>query len=144
MYEALWRCWLMPSMRCLMFCIHWYFLMRELSEGTSKFIMWCVCLWINLYLFIYKFIHKYAHHIMNFEVSSESSLINKYVCRPPGSASMASTNIATIHDTTLQSIWIENGWNIAQNNCFQGKQSWRLLIIWKVWHYISPLLIPTY
>ena len=35
---------------------------------------------------------------------------------------MASTSIATMCDTTLQSIWIENGQNIAQNNCLQGKQ----------------------
>jgi hypothetical protein len=29
------------------------------------------------------FIHKNTHHIMNFEVPPESSLIKKYVCRPP-------------------------------------------------------------
>ena len=35
------------------------------------------------------FFHKYAHHIMNFEVPPESSLIKKYVCTSPDSASMA-------------------------------------------------------
>ena len=33
------------------------------------------------------FIHKHAHHIKNYEVPPESSLIKKYVCRPPDSAS---------------------------------------------------------
>jgi len=56
---------------------------------------------------------------MNFEVPPESFLIKKYVCRPPDSASMAPISIATMHDATLQSIWIENGWNIARNNCLQ-------------------------
>ena len=28
---------------------HTYFLMRELSSGTSKFIMWCACSWINTF-----------------------------------------------------------------------------------------------
>jgi hypothetical protein len=28
---------------------HAYFLMRELSGGTSKFIMWWACLWINIF-----------------------------------------------------------------------------------------------
>jgi hypothetical protein len=50
------------------------------------------------------FIYKHAHHIMNFEVSPESSLIKNYVCRPPDSASMSSTSIATMCDATLQ--WI--------------------------------------
>jgi GIY-YIG catalytic domain. len=50
------------------------------------------------------FIHKHAHHIMNFEVLPVSSLIRKYICRPPDSASMASTSIATMRDTTLKSI----------------------------------------
>ena len=44
--------------------LHTYFLMRELSGGTSKF----------------------------------------------------------MRDTTLQSIWIENGLNIVWNNCLQGKK----------------------
>ena len=47
---------------------------------------------------------------MNFEVLAASSLIKKYVCRPPDSAS---TSIPTMRDTTLQSIWIENGRNIV-------------------------------
>ena len=55
---------------------------------------------------------------MNFEVPSESSLIEKYVSRSPNRASMAPTSIATMCDTTLQSILIENG----RNNCLQGKQ----------------------
>ena len=28
--------------------LHMYFLMSELTGGTSKFIMWCACLWINI------------------------------------------------------------------------------------------------
>ena len=60
--------------------------------------------------------------INNFEVLPESSLIGKYVYRPPDSASMASTSIATMRDITLHFIWIENGWNIAQNNYLKGKQ----------------------
>ena len=50
------------------------------------------------------FIHKHAHHIMNFEIQPESSLIKKYVCRSPDSASIAPTSNATIRDVTLQSI----------------------------------------
>ena len=68
------------------------------------------------------FIHKHAHHIMNFEIPPESSLIKKYVCRPPDSASIAPTSNATMRDVTLQSIWIEIGRNIARNICLQGKQ----------------------
>ena len=62
------------------------------------------------------FIYKHTHHIMNFEVLPESSVIKKYICIPPDSALMASTSITTMRDTTLQLIWIENGWNIARNN----------------------------
>ena len=58
---------------------------------------------------------------MNFEVLPESSLIKKYVCRSLDSLSMALISIATMRDAIVQSIWIENGWSIAQNNCFQGK-----------------------
>ena len=29
--------------------LHTYFLMRELSGGISKFIIWCACLWINIF-----------------------------------------------------------------------------------------------
>ena len=29
--------------------LHTYFLMIELSGRTSKFIMWCVCLWVNIF-----------------------------------------------------------------------------------------------
>jgi len=36
--------------------------------------------------------------------------------------SMAPISIATMHDATLQLILIENGQNIAQNNCFQSKR----------------------
>ena len=74
--------------------------------------------------------HKHAHHIMNFEIPPESSLIKKYVCRPPDRASIAPTSNATMRDVTLQSIWIENGRNIAWNNCLQVSKlpSWRLLI----------------
>ena len=50
------------------------------------------------------FIHKHALHIMNFEVTPESSLIKKYVHRPPDSASMAPISIATMQDATLQLI----------------------------------------
>ena len=50
------------------------------------------------------FIHKHVHHIMNFEVPPESSIIKKYVCRPPNSALMAPISIATMQDATLQSI----------------------------------------
>ena len=62
---------------------------------------------------------------MSFEVPPESSLIKKYVCRPPDSALMAPISIVTMHDATFQSIWIENGRNITQNNCLQVR---RLLI----------------
>ena len=61
-----------------------YFLMRELSGGTSKF--------------------KTCTSHYEFEVLPESSLIKKYVSRPPDSTSMAPISIATMHDTTLQSI----------------------------------------
>jgi hypothetical protein len=47
------------------------------------------------------FIHKHAHHIMNFEVSPISSLIRKYIFRPPDSASMAPTSSATTQDTSV-------------------------------------------
>jgi len=40
--------------------------------------------------------HIHAHHIMNFEVSPVSSLIKKYICRPPDSESMAPISIATM------------------------------------------------
>ena len=65
------------------------------------------------------FIHKHAHHIMNFEIPPESSLIKKYVSRPPDSSSIAPTSNTAMRDVTLQSIWIENGLNIARNNCLQ-------------------------
>ena len=65
------------------------------------------------------FIHKHAHYMMNFEIPPESSLIKKYVCRPPDSASIEPTSNATMRDVTLQSIWIENGRNIARINCLQ-------------------------
>ena len=52
------------------------------------------------------------------------------------SASMAPLSIATMHNTILQLIWIENGRNIAQNNCLQGKQialvGIYLLSLWSV------------
>ena len=77
------------------------------------------------------FIHKHAYHITIVKVSPQSSLLKKYICRS-NSISMAPINIATMHDATLQSIWIENGQNTARNNCLlQGKRnylSWRLLI----------------
>ena len=41
---------------------------------------------------------------MNFEVLPESSLIKKYVCRPPESALMAPLSITTMPDATLQLI----------------------------------------
>ena len=44
LHHALWRCWLVLSMCCLP-----YFFMRELSGGISKFIIWCACLWINIF-----------------------------------------------------------------------------------------------
>jgi hypothetical protein len=47
------------------------------------------------------FIHKHKHHIMNFKVPPVSSLIKKYVCRPPDSASMAPINIATMQDISV-------------------------------------------
>ena len=47
------------------------------------------------------FIHKHAHHIMNFKVPPVSSLIKKYICRPPDSASMAPISIATMQDTSI-------------------------------------------
>jgi hypothetical protein len=47
------------------------------------------------------FIHKHTHHIMNFEVPPVSSLIKKYICRPPDSASMAPINIATMQNTSV-------------------------------------------
>ena len=110
--------------------LHMYFVMRELTGGTFKFIMRCACLWINIFSQIISwntgheinnsanilksvnrknklitwekiFIHKHSHHIMNFEVRPVSSLIKKYVCRPPDSASMAPTNIATTQDTAV-------------------------------------------
>ena len=37
---------------------------------------------------------------MNFEIPPESSLIKKYVCRSPNSASMAPISIATMPDAT--------------------------------------------
>ena len=61
--------------------LYTYFVMRELLG------------WI---LFIY----KHAPHIMNVKVLPESSLITKYVYRPPDNASIAPTNITT----TSQSI----------------------------------------
>ena len=50
------------------------------------------------------FIHKHTHHIMNFEVPPVSLLIKKNIWSPADSASMAPISIATMHDTTLQSI----------------------------------------
>ena len=47
------------------------------------------------------FIHKHAHHIMNFEVPPVSSLIKKYICRPPVSASMAPISTVTTQDTSV-------------------------------------------
>ena len=47
---------------------------------------------------------QHTHHIMNFEVLPESSLIKEYVCRSPDIALMAPISIATMCDTTLQSI----------------------------------------
>ena len=69
-------------------------------------------------------LHTYflmREHIMNFEIPPESSLIKKYVCRPPDSASIAPTSNATMRDVTFQSIWIENGRNIVRNN-WKNKQ----------------------
>ena len=47
------------------------------------------------------FIHKHAHHIMNSEVPPVSSLIEKYICRPQDSASMAPISIATMQATSV-------------------------------------------
>ena len=38
---------------------------------------------------------------MNFEVPPGSSLIKKYICRPPDRASIAPISIATMQDTSL-------------------------------------------
>ena len=89
--------------------LHTYFLMRVLSDGTSKLII----------------------HIINFEVIPESSLIKTDICRPPDSALMALTSIPRMRDTTLQ-LRIENGQNIAWNNCIQGKQ---LTLVGGDWYY---------
>ena len=61
---------------------------RILSGRTSKFII-IFPEWENIH------IYKDAHHIMNFEAPPESSLITKYVYRPPDSTSIAPTNITT-------------------------------------------------
>ena len=66
--------------------LYTYFAMTELSGGTSK----------SLY-------------IMNFEVPPESSVIAKYVYRPPDSTSIALTNVTTTCDTT-QSIDLNCKW----------------------------------
>ena len=41
---------------------------------------------------------------INTQITPESSLIKKYVCKSPDSASMAPTSIAAMGDTTLQLI----------------------------------------
>jgi hypothetical protein len=47
------------------------------------------------------FTHRHAHHIMNYEVLPVTSLIKKYMCRPPDSALMAPISIATMQDTSV-------------------------------------------
>ena len=42
---------------------------------------------------------------MNFKVPPESSLIKRYVCRSPDSASMAPTSSATTQDTSVDLNW---------------------------------------
>ena len=61
---------------------------------------------------------------MNFEVPPASSLIKKYVCRPPDSAS---TSIATMRDTTLE---LRMGGTSPETIVFREVNylSWRLLI----------------
>ena len=63
--------------------------------------------------FLTREMDKYTHHIINFEVSPESSLIKKYVYRSSDSTSMASTSTTTMSDITLQLTWIENGQTIV-------------------------------
>ena len=46
------------------------------------------------------FIHKHAHH-MNFEIPPVSSLIKKYICRPPDSSLMPPISVATTQDTSV-------------------------------------------
>ena len=112
-------------MCCLVICIH-TIVMRELSDRTSKFIMWCVCLWINIFSqIISSFFLLYSYSILK-SVNKKNEVRH----RSPDSALIAPIRIATMRDATLQSIWIENGQNIARNNCLQVSKnlSWRLLI----------------
>ena len=95
-----------------------------LSGRTSKFIMWCGCLWINIFFQVISsfFLLTYADHQTAHQWHQSGSPQHK------------------------QSIWIENGRSIARNNCLQVSKLPYLEVTekWKLWHYISPLLIPTH
>ena len=67
-------------------------------------VLWIMEIHNELMIWEKIFIYKHAHHIMNFEIPPESSLIKKYVCRSPDSASIAPTSKTTMRDVTLQSI----------------------------------------
>jgi hypothetical protein len=80
---------------------------------------------------------------MDFEVLPKSYLITKYVYRPPESTSVTLTDISTICHITHQSNWIENGQNITQNSCLQGKKITLMEFSDISTYYVSLLLIPT-
>ena len=113
MYHVLWRWWLVPSM-------HTYLLMREVSGGTSEFIMWHVFLIIISYYVFWSL--------------PESSLITKYVYRPPYNASITSTK-SPQHISRLNWKRVRRRpkqLSSRQENC----NSWRLVIIWQTQHII--------
>ena len=87
--------------------------------------------------FPYFFVHIMCVSHYEFEVPPENSLIKKYICRSLDCASMPSTSIAKTLDTIHQSIWIENRWNIALNNCLQGKKITRINVAIGILKYVK-------
>ena len=69
-----------------------------------------------------------AYHIMNFEVPPVSSLIKKYICRPPDSASMAPIRIATMQDT-----WVDLNWEWVKYRLEQLSSRKQIMLVGGYW-----------
>ena len=84
-----------------------------------------------------KCIHKHAYNIMDFEILPESSLIKKYVFRPPESTSKAPISIAIMQ--------VNLNWKWAKHRPKQLSSGMQITLVTDKWKYdISPQLIPTH
>ena len=86
--------------------LHTYFLMRELSGRTSKF-MWCACFLSFFISFLFLSLNNQHRYNAWYDTSVDLNLQWAKRCLKQLSSRLA------------------------------NYPSWRLLIIWKIWHYIS-------